>query len=180
MSIHEIPPREKSEEPGKGISMSKINFQELLTEARYLDTKPPEEHNMTLVFCGTTSCAIGDIAIRNGRVAGRSSISGKDYNLFSITFLGLSEESSAFLFACGTSHWYSGKKEFSRASETPQQTAARLRKFVYYKLRKAEIFTNYNEGLKRGRHLYQGENRVDSKVLNLVEVGSPTEGETDD
>lgn len=45
--------------------------------------------------------------------------------------------------------------EYCRRSETPQQTADRIRKFVYYKLRKAEIFAEYNEGLRTGDHLYQ-------------------------
>ena len=51
----------------------KVDFQQLLTEANYLDTKPAEKHFMGDYlgelridgsFCGTTSCALGDIGLR--------------------------------------------------------------------------------------------------------------------
>ena len=47
-----------------------------------------------------------------------------------------------FLFAA-----YS--KKGSRKDKTPTQTAARIRKFVYYFLRKGEILANYEEARNR-------------------------------
>ena len=133
-----------------------INYTELLVEAKFLDTKPPETHDMCVFNCGTASCALGDIGIRNfedefisyERIFGFTP--GYDDYCYGTAF----DPFFAFLF--------SEKPKFAsgwcpvRYRETPQQTAARIRKFVHYRRKKEAIFAEYNEELQRGRHLFQG------------------------
>lgn len=38
----------------------------------------------------------------------------------------------------------------NRDDETPQQTAARIRKFIYYKIRKKEIFKDWDAARRMG------------------------------
>ena len=148
----------------------KIDFQQLLTEAAYLDTKPTEKHNMGTYlgnikdghWCGTTSCALGDIGLRQG-------MSLKSFNSdAAMRGLGVDLKSSnpiwAFLFdsrAFRDSGWV------DRRSETPAETAKRIRKFCYYFMRKGEIFAEYNEGLQTGVRKFQGEEQV---INQLQEV----------
>ena len=57
-----------------------------------------------------------------------------------------------------------------RALETPQQTAARIRKFLYYKMRKEEIFEAYAEEWKTRK--VEGNWGVIQEVMEKVEDAS--------
>lgn len=145
--------------------------QKLLTEARYLDTKPQEAHWMMVWCerkssspCGTVSCAVGDMVLRGDLPAHRS-FEGypSDSNMSCIAqSLAISRREASFLFSA----IFARNKFVSRTSrdkETPAQTAARIRKFVYYKLRKAEIFEAYEEARRR-----EGNWNVAQQVLETV------------
>lgn len=125
-----------------------VNYQELITEANYLDTKKPEDHNMAHIVCGSVSCALGDIALRRDEWVVNRHRFRYYFRLIDYTrdVLGLNERDSYFLFGL-TYVPISGGTYHVREEETPTQTAARIRKFAYYRLRKAEIFAEYNEKL---------------------------------
>ena len=150
-----------------------IDYQALLTEARFLDTKPVKSHNMDVFVCGSCSCALGDISIRNGSCTGNGVEFNADIALRSIgsslygtevraNFSGFSF-THAFLFMSVVT-FRSGFKQ-NRCRETPAETAARIRKFVYYRLRKAEIFAEYNETLQTGKHAFQCEHGASQESM---------------
>ena len=134
-----------------------INYTELLVEAKFLDTKPPETHDMNLYVetwdCGTTSCALGDIGIRHG-MTDETFCADEAMELLGLSFDSFGSMVYVFLFDC-KSVFISGVL-FNRSNETPHQTAARIRKFVHYRRKKEAIFAEYNEELQKGRHLFQG------------------------
>ena len=122
-------------------------IQAFLDEARYLDSKPPEQHNMNSWKCGTTSCAVGDMAARGacnikiscGILYHLSEVNwGAVINAFDIT-----QNEARFLFG---GEYYLEK----RSGEIPQQTAARIRKYLYYRMRKAEILADYEKARRTG------------------------------
>jgi len=151
--------------------LTKETAQALLAEARYLDTKNPKKHDMRVFVeptpCGSTSCALGDMAI-SGALGLRVNIEG-DLPVFgdegypdigfnaAVVALKISSPFVLFLFDA------SGRVGVSRSLETPQQTAARIRKFVYYFLHKQDILSDY-EGARR-----TGDIGVSDKVLESVE-----------
>lgn len=158
--------------------------QALLTEARFLDTKPAASHKMAywVSECGTQGCAVGDMAARGD--LGLGYLLSPRGIFLGITFLGqpcedtmagvaivmgISEEEAMFLFDSRIHHFVSrnyqkwrtsiGKGERNsdvmwrhrqRCDESPQETAARIRKFVYYKLRKAELLADYEQARRTG------------------------------
>ena len=144
-----------------------IDYQTLLTEARFLDTKPVENHNMGVFHCGSTSCAMGDIALANGFGLAPDSMSEQQRWAFSVLdWLGLSSDTNTpnryYQFLFSRHNFYT---KHSRWSETPAETAARIRKFVYYRLRKAEIFAEYNETLQTGKHAFQCEHGASQESM---------------
>lgn len=158
--------------------------QALLTEARFLDTKPVASHKMDcwISACGTQGCAVGDMAARGDLGLGYSCSKGGIF--FVITLqgercedvmasvaiaMGISEEEAMFLFNSRIHHFISRNykkwrtsldanqrgsdirwRHRHRCDESPQETAARIRKFVYYKLRKAELLADYEQARRTG------------------------------
>ena len=128
-------------------------IQAFLDEARYLDEKPPRSHDMRLWYetwsdCKTSSCAVGDMALRG--VCGLSlrgcevrvnSNELVDFPAVSFAF-SISAGEAIFLFACGKVYRHRGR-------EHPHQTAARIRKYLYYRMRKAEILADYETARRR-------------------------------
>jgi hypothetical protein len=145
-------------------------IQILLDEARYLDTKPPERHYMGTWLCGSTSCAVGDLMVRcivpsTGSIyIDRFSVSPSNGWKGVCDALSLSIHSAGFLFSSELRLGRNSKWR-NRSRETPAQTAARIRKFLYYKMRKAEIFADY----ERARH-QEGDWGVAQHVLSELEV----------
>ena len=124
-------------------NLTPIRFDILEDEVEFLKTKPPELHDMEVVYCGTTSCAWGDISIRHGfRFSSHA-----NYIRDSLQFS--SSRDSYFLFCSET------LGGFDRGFETPLETAARIQKYCDYVKRKRAIFAEYNEGLVTGKRLYQ-------------------------
>lgn len=120
-------------------------IQAFLDEARFLDTKPPLMHDMSTWKCGTSSCAVGDMALRD--VCGLRMISPYGRVHFPVAGRLHSHEavSYAFQITYRESMWLFDwrDKRGSRSFETPTQTAARIRKYLYYRMRKAEILADY-------------------------------------
>lgn len=143
--------------------------QALLTEARFLDTKPEERHCMaTWHFtssCGTASCALGDMAARGDcglelsepvdvysdphdelmidRSVGLKDWPHMDGFTAAVMAFGITLRESHFLFSANPQPHH--RVPSYRDNETPQQTAARIRKYLYYRLRKAEILADYEK-----------------------------------
>ena len=120
-------------------------IQALLSEARYLDEKPHHKHRMDSWSCGTTSCAVGDMMHRGdcGLKWMHDQDWGTDVPLFGdklgfyavTNALGIGIREAEFLFCYYTFG--------DRKHESPSSTAARIRKYLYYRMRKAEILADY-------------------------------------
>lgn len=121
-------------------------IQALLTEARYLDEKPAERHRMDNWSCGTTSCAVGDMMYRGdcGMTVAWCDIWEMDFVQYGslggweavAAALGITLYECTFLFEDKDSAG-------DRTHEPPSSTAARIRKYLYYRMRKAEILADY-------------------------------------
>jgi len=120
-------------------------IQAFLDEARFLDTKPPERHSMYTWKCTTTSCAVGDMAQRG--VCGLQMMSPPGRGHF--PSIGQYESHAAVSYAFQITYRESvwlfdwQDRRGSRRYEPPTQTAARIRKYLYYRMRKAEILADY-------------------------------------
>lgn len=122
-------------------------IQAFLDEARYLDSKPQETHNMNSWKCGTTSCAVGDMAARgvcNLKISGGTLyyLNGMNWDAV-IDAFDITQKEARFLFG---GEFYLEK----RSGEIPQQTANRIRKYLYYRMRKAEILADYEKARRTG------------------------------
>ena len=128
--------------------LSTDTIQKLMWICNHLDNKPEDEHDMELFTCGTASCALGDHMIKINTPC--EIIAFKD--IFDRPLMDKSKQVCKqydFLFSCFP--------EYSsyRSGEKPKTTAKRIRKFLYYFMRKNEIFPEYNNTLQTGKHLYQ-------------------------
>ena len=117
--------------------------------------------------CGSAGCVIGD-AINAGEFIISTIHLWEDFS----SQVGLTKKEAIFLFSGVSDGWrkravVSGK---IRALETPQQTAARIRKFLYYKMRKEEIFEAYAEEWKTRK--VEGNWGVIQEVMEKVEDAS--------
>lgn len=119
-------------------------IQAFLDEARYLDSKPPEQHNMNSWKCGTTSCAVGDMAAR-----GACNIKISCGILYHLREVNWGAVINAFDITRNEARFLFGDLE-KRLGETPKQTAARIRKYLYYRMRKAEILADYEKARRTG------------------------------
>lgn len=133
-------------------------IQAFLDEARFLDTKPIEAHRMAHWHCGTASCAVGDMAMQGvcGLTLasdiyshGVTPVIDEDDGFSAVTkAFHITKKEAIFLFGVFESE-YCGVA-FDRVKELPQETAARLRKYLYYRLRKMEILANYESARRTG------------------------------
>ena len=122
----------------------------LLQVADFLEEKPADRHNMTKIWCRSASCAIGDVVLfhdhfvlnQNDQQFIVASPPGSyvpgitpvyNYGEYAQKMFGVSIEEAAFLFGAESpeGNW--------RGEETPQQTAARIRKFVASKQAEQDI-----------------------------------------
>lgn len=159
--------------------LSTETVQKLLREADYLDTKPAQEHDMSRwvrrTECCTASCAVGDMMLRGEipSVTGHllNPVPHQDFHRWYEAIglaLGIPERDAEWLFENTrnmrvVSFRVISSIRFHRSFETPAQTAARIRKYVYWKLRKGEILAD------EGARYREGDWRVDREVLSQVE-----------
>jgi hypothetical protein len=142
--------------------MRTATIQAFLNEARFLDSKPQEAHDMTQWKCGTASCAVGDMAtigelglkiVNNpgtydeGMSLHHNCIDGALYWEDLGQIFGISSQECEFLF--GSVFFLVTCTKF-RNQELPSQTAARIRKYVYYKLHKKAILADYEKARRTG------------------------------
>lgn len=169
----------------KGVSMAGLStraVQMLLREADYLDGKDARWHNMgvwvgRVAECGTASCAVGDMMLRGEipediRFAHSVPLRGMEGVAEAI---GIPYRDAHWLFGCSDcgrfsaprltciGYLYRSEIRFDRVHETPAQTAARIRKYVYWRLRKAEILADDDSRYR------EGDWRVDREVREQVE-----------
>lgn len=137
-----------------------IDYQKLMKLADLVETIDPAEFQMTTIWddegydclgrptCGSVGCMLG-----HGASSGLLRARGpwRDWK----EELGLSRRAMGFLFEhCDMRH-------ASRTCEMPQKAAARVRKFVYWKLRNSELNADDNSR-------YLGDVGVAQEVLEMV------------
>lgn len=144
--------------------MSKPNFQRLLDVVRASEELPLGRFDMSVVHgdefrsgkhCGTVGCLIGQYNALAGRERSRfaDNKGASDWDTFGIT-----EDEYRWLFDAGVllNRRYTLQTVWCRCYSnlrlvTREQALARLRKFIYYKLHKAEM-TEEDARHKEGDH----------------------------
>jgi len=115
-----------------------MNTQNLLKLAELVENKTLVHDMRTVVSeCGTTSCMMGDWILYK-RLPNHITRIG--YITVASQEFDISIKEAAFLF---NYFFNTGLRFRCRGEETKEQSLARLRKFIYYKLRKQEIFADY-------------------------------------
>ena len=147
-----------------------IDYQALLTEARFLDTKPVDTHDMGEYICGTASCALGDIGLHQQGMSENdfcAAVVLEKIGILHFTYKTNRYRRTSFEydFLFNDSPSFHSGYHPNRCDELPAETAARIRKFVYYRLRKAEIFAEYNEALQTGKHAFQCEHGASQESM---------------
>jgi hypothetical protein len=157
------------------LSGREIDIQGLLDMARYAEEAEHFDMSLWRNTCGTAGCLVGTFCMRRPEDAlGVTYISGLHVSIvtyngvccvrggISLRF-GISEEESRFLFSrYHLANCPSNRRSPARPAtfSNREQAVARLRKFIYYKMHRAEL--SYDEARQTG------DARISEKVDQLL------------
>ena len=129
-----------------------LDVQSLLNVARATEQLPGASFSMKYWDCGTTCCMVGAFQRASGERIVSIAYDSSDMSRVGGRF-GLSLREAVFLFSVEPAmskldHPAVGLPE--RRRESKKAALARLRKFLYYKLRKAELLADYEQARRTG------------------------------